>query len=235
MMALFGTLENLPYPEQRAFQAAFDVQDAVEGPRGLNNYLSELGYPPITVGIGLHSGEVIAGFFGSPLRLEYSVQGDHVDVAYSICQMAKDNEILASETITLAAYPTTTSKNYYEKDRKHVKGKKKQLSIFQIKGSDSIHDKNMPSDSPLLVHNQPHKVKSKNDLDQPQNYPYLIYQYSYGVNELHLMKNEKTKIGRDVTNDIIIRGNGNGVSRYHAEIERIVRDGYVIGLDLIGD
>ena len=224
-MAILGTLEQLPNHELRALQAAIEVHQAVVGTKGLNQFLSEHGQQPIEVGIGLHTGEVLAGFFGSPLRKEYSAHGDAVDTAHKVCESARSGEVLATEAVLLTAYPNY--KNLPEK--KNYKGKKKHFSIFDITDI-VLHTTEHPSVSqPLHKKVLSFRSKSETIRESPENYPYLVYQYSYGVNELHLMRNEKTTIGRDATNDIVIRGNGNGVSRYHAEIDRIVRDGNVIG------
>lgn len=225
-MAIFGTLEQSPNHELRALQAAIEINQAVFGTKGLNQFLSEHGQQPIEVGLGLHTGEVLAGFFGSPLRKEYSAHGDAVDTAYKVCEFARSGEVLATEAVLSTAYPNY--KNLPEK--KIFKEKKKHFSIFDI--TDIVLQTEHPTVSQPLHKKVLSKSKGEIIRESPQNYPYLVYQYSYGVNELHLMRNEKTTIGRDATNDIVIRGNGNGVSRYHAEIERIVRDGNVIGYSL---
>lgn len=49
------------------------------------------------VRIGINSGNVVAGYIGSPKRLEYTVLGDVVNVAFYLQSIAEPNEILIGE------------------------------------------------------------------------------------------------------------------------------------------
>jgi adenylate cyclase len=50
--------------------------------------------PPI--GIGIDTGEVIVGNFGSALRLEYTAVGHHINLAARLCGAAEGDQILIS-------------------------------------------------------------------------------------------------------------------------------------------
>ncbi|TVS18103.1 MAG: adenylate/guanylate cyclase domain-containing protein [Gammaproteobacteria bacterium] len=51
----------------------------------------------IRIGIGLNSGEVVAGFLGSPVAPDYTVVGDVVNTADRICSAAPPGAILIGE------------------------------------------------------------------------------------------------------------------------------------------
>jgi adenylate cyclase len=57
--------------------------------------------PPMRLGLGVHSGEVIAGMVGSSLHREYKVTGDAVNVAARIQELNKqfDSTLLVSEPV----------------------------------------------------------------------------------------------------------------------------------------
>ena len=65
----------------------------------LNESLADEGLPTLRIGIGIHSGEAIAGNIGSPQRLAYTVIGDSVNVTARIESTCKqlDQSILVSE------------------------------------------------------------------------------------------------------------------------------------------
>ncbi len=81
IMALFGV------PVLHEDETAKAVQCAVAMIRqlpDLNMKLRDTGYPPIRIGIALHTGTVIAGNIGSETRMDYTVIGDAVNVASRI-------------------------------------------------------------------------------------------------------------------------------------------------------
>jgi adenylate cyclase len=78
MLAFFGAPQQLANPEKNALEAS---QDVLENLARLNQQLAARGQEPLTVGIGLHSGEVVLGQVGAVSHREYTVIGDVVNVA----------------------------------------------------------------------------------------------------------------------------------------------------------
>lgn len=100
VMALFGVPVPLENAAQSAMEAAFAMRTAREK---LNERFREKGLPPIMSGVGLHSGEVLAGNIGSQSRMEYTVIGDTVNVAARIekmCKKVKQDILLSEETVS---------------------------------------------------------------------------------------------------------------------------------------
>lgn len=76
LMAIFGAPLPLDDPPRCAVRAALDMIEMIE----LLN-VERAGKPPIAVGIGIASGEVIAGYTGTQQRATYTCIGDTVNLA----------------------------------------------------------------------------------------------------------------------------------------------------------
>jgi adenylate cyclase len=96
--AVFGY--PLPEPDhaRKAVTAALDMRRRLER---LNEDRTARGKEPVRHGIGIHSGEVLAGSVGSPDRLVYAMVGDTVNVASRIQNLNKQfgTDILISDRI----------------------------------------------------------------------------------------------------------------------------------------
>ncbi|MDW8327210.1 MAG: adenylate/guanylate cyclase domain-containing protein [Anaerolineales bacterium] len=102
LLAVFGA--PVPHPDhaRRAVNAALAMRAAL---RKFNREQAAKGEPEIQIGIGLHTGDVLAGNVGSPARMEYTVIGDVVNVASRIDGLNKDwgTDILVSADTWSAA------------------------------------------------------------------------------------------------------------------------------------
>lgn len=87
VLAVFGAPVTHSDDADRAIQVAVEMRIALEE---LNKRWKGTGWPELKIGIGLHSGSVVAGKVGSPDRMEYTVIGDVVNVASRIEGLTKD-------------------------------------------------------------------------------------------------------------------------------------------------
>ena len=91
-MAIFGAPISTPEDCLRAVEAALDIVRRVQG---------EAGLPLTDLGVGLHTGEVVAGTVGSPQHKEYKVTGDVVNVAARVEELNKvyGSHVLATDAV----------------------------------------------------------------------------------------------------------------------------------------
>jgi len=94
LMAIFGAPTATPEDALNAAKAAVAMQRCVSL---LNGELVADGLLPITVGIGLHTGEALVGYIGSEKRSEYTAIGDTVNLAARLESNARGGQILLSD------------------------------------------------------------------------------------------------------------------------------------------
>jgi adenylate cyclase len=101
LMAVFGAFGDTPDHPRRAVLAALRMKALLAK---INGERAMTGKPPIAIGIGIHSDDVIVGNIGSRKRLEFTVIGDGVNVSSRLQTLNKQfgTTILVSET-TFAA------------------------------------------------------------------------------------------------------------------------------------
>lgn len=115
----------------RAVRAAIDMQKALED---YNATLRMKGRPEIKIGIGINTGELLAGYIGSTQTMSYSVIGDEVNTASRLCSVAKAGEILISENTFSCVHD---SFDVVELPPVKVKGKSKPVRVHQVIGERS--------------------------------------------------------------------------------------------------
>ncbi|MDX1673646.1 MAG: adenylate/guanylate cyclase domain-containing protein [Longimicrobiales bacterium] len=96
IMAVFGAPLSQPDHAERAVRAAVAMQTAMEDVNRARLARSE---PAVEIGVGVHTGEVVAGNMGSTNRLNYTVVGESVNLAARLCTTADPGEILVSEAV----------------------------------------------------------------------------------------------------------------------------------------
>jgi len=95
LLAVFGAPLSDPTDAIRAVRCAIEMQLALEE---LGSEWQRQSRPDIPMGIGVNSGEVLAGNVGSPRRMEYTVIGDTINVAARLTASAGPGEILLGES-----------------------------------------------------------------------------------------------------------------------------------------
>lgn len=97
MTAVFGVLIDEPFQEERAIRAALDIIRLVSA---MNARWQSQGRKPFRVGIGLNSGNIIAGDTGYDKRREFSLVGNDVQIAARLQEATEEMNaaVIASAT-----------------------------------------------------------------------------------------------------------------------------------------
>jgi len=134
IMAVFGAPVPREHDAINAVRAAVEMRSALAR---LNERLAERGLPPIRTGIGLHTGEVVAGNIGSEARMEYTVIGDAVNLASRLESATKDLgvDVLISQTTLDAAGPRVKVRPGKEIT---VKGRAAPVHTYEVTGVDEM-------------------------------------------------------------------------------------------------
>lgn len=130
IMALYGA----PLPSNdHALKAISTAIIMISRLRKSNETRVSKGLPPIEIGIGIHTGVVVAGNVGSENRLNYTVLGATVNIGSRLCSAAKPMQILISEE-TLNAPRIKDAFIYEPVPSIPLKGVVKEVKMFEVKG-----------------------------------------------------------------------------------------------------
>ena len=128
IMALWGAPVAHPDDAVRAVSCAIEQMEVLGR---FNRKRMEDSEPALAIGIGVHTGPVVAGYIGSSRALSYTVIGDTANTSARLCGVAQPGQILVSEQ-TLDRVRAR-----YEWDElppAQLKGKEKPFRVFNIKG-----------------------------------------------------------------------------------------------------
>lgn len=90
VMAVYGAPIPTGRDPENAVASALAMQRAIAV---INDRRAARGEPPIRLGIGIATGEVIAGTVGSPKRMDYTVIGDRVNLAARLEELTKTHGV----------------------------------------------------------------------------------------------------------------------------------------------
>jgi adenylate cyclase len=127
IMALFGIPLEFPNHAELALVTALEMMKKLEE---INSQMTEENR--IHVRIGIHSGKLISGDFGSPKRLDYTVLGNTVNIASRLeSSVAGTDEIVVAETTFLA---TSKKFDFELLGEKKLQGISKPVKAYRVKG-----------------------------------------------------------------------------------------------------
>lgn len=126
IMAVWGAPIGHPDDTIRAVRCAVEMQRVMGE---YNALLAAKGERVFQIGIGLNTGEVVAGYMGSSKSMNYTVMGDVVNTAARFCSAASPGEILIGEN----AYAEVSEHLHVEKlPPTKLKGKSEHVDIFRV-------------------------------------------------------------------------------------------------------
>jgi class 3 adenylate cyclase len=128
LMAIFGAPLKSLEPEANAVRAAVDMIRKLEGLNALRRHQKK---PPLKIGIGVHTGEVVLGSIGSERRMDFTAVGDTVNIASRLENFTRNagGRIIVSEA-TRAKLGNEFSVQVLGKVM--LKGKTQPLKVFAV-------------------------------------------------------------------------------------------------------
>ena len=115
---------------QDAIRAALDLRYAINL---YNEHRANSNYPPVNIGIGIHFGPVIIGTVGSDDRMDTTVLGDSVNIAFRLEALApKYNTDIVISAQTLHQAESEGLFEYRLLDWVRVKGRKTPIEIYEV-------------------------------------------------------------------------------------------------------
>jgi adenylate cyclase len=124
-----------PDHARRAVQTALEMIEAV---KGFNEELAVLGKPPVGMGAGVNTGEIVVGNIGAKSKFGYDVLGDPVSLAARLESQTKGYGVLMIISENTAKL-VKDSFPLWELDNIAVKGKKEPVRIFAIHSETEQH------------------------------------------------------------------------------------------------
>jgi adenylate cyclase len=131
IMALFDHPGGTAADKARdAINAAIALQKTV---KLYNTHRKNCNYDPVEIGIGIHYGSVIIGTVGSDDRMDTTVIGDNVNVAFRLESLApkyKANILVSEQVLKTAGHGFEIKTRVLDFVR--VKGRSKPVKIFEV-------------------------------------------------------------------------------------------------------
>ena len=130
ILVLFGAPTARVDDGKRAVACAIAMQKAMVP---VNKQMREWGLPPLEMGIGINTGEVVVGNIGSEKRTKYGVVGSQVNLTYRIESYTLGGQIIISEQTLHEAGGESIVKIIGQK-QVQPKGVKEPITIYEVGG-----------------------------------------------------------------------------------------------------
>lgn len=137
IMGVFNIPEEQPDHAVRAVQTAIDIQTSLE------QFIaqSDARFPAVSFGVGISTGNVIAGYLGAQQRFRYAVVGDATNVAFHLSSLAAGGRILLSEP---TAQAVGNLFNFYEKGDIQLKRRRRLVKVYEISPTNPFQQPSHP-------------------------------------------------------------------------------------------
>jgi adenylate cyclase len=146
IMAVFG----VPIPHEQPFEIQQDARNAVDCAIAMEQALASLnrgwqtqGLPEVQMRVGIFTGPVVVGSLGSPIRLEYGVIGDGVNIASRLESFDKDRQPSACRILIAQQTRDCLLEDYRVESwgAFPLKGKAVQVEVYRVLGLESRGDR----------------------------------------------------------------------------------------------
>jgi len=127
LMVLYGVPLKNENDAQGAVNSAIAMFEAL---KKFNIEMEQQNYPALEIGIGINYGKVVCGNIGSERQMNYTVIGDHVNLAARLCSHAKPGEIVISSSVI---EKLSSKEDFIQQKPIFVKGKKNEIPIWILK------------------------------------------------------------------------------------------------------
>ena len=125
ILAFFDPLDRPLGPVvNRAIGCTLKMQAAVE-----EENVAEPNFPPLHMGIGLHTGEVVVGNIGSESRAKYGIIGSAVNLSHRIQGQAQAGEVVISEEVYHQAEAKPVVLRSFQT---HLKGIEEPVNLYVV-------------------------------------------------------------------------------------------------------
>jgi len=137
VLAVFGAPRDHPQHARAAVETALEVLAELDA---INAQWEKKGIAPLRIGVGIHTGEVVAGIIGTGERKKFDITGDTVNTGSRVEGLNKD---LGTEILVTRETVEKLDGRYALRDcgAVSVKGREKPVHVFAVLRPDKVGDR----------------------------------------------------------------------------------------------